>query len=236
MAQLGIATRRQVKIVIVEDEGLYRDLLRVSLSQNPNLEVIGAYGSSDEALQAVPHLAPQVAILDIDLSGSSMNGIQLGLNLRKQMRDLGIVLLSNHADLQFLASVPQTAIAGWSYLLKRSVSDLDALTRAISGAADGLVVLDPQLVTAMRPRSAGVLGSLTPRQREILGLIAQGYSNAGIADKLVLTERTVEKHINLLYQQLEIDREDSAVQPRVSAVLLYLREGQEQGLGGFPPP
>src|SRR5579884_4492362 len=90
----------------------------------------------------------------------------------------------------------------------------------------GLTVLDPQLVAGMRtrPKKQGMLSRLTPRQMDILELIAQGYSNAAIAERLVLAEKSVENQINLLYQQLEIDRSTQAVQPRVKAVLIYLEE------------
>jgi DNA-binding NarL/FixJ family response regulator len=164
-------------------------------------------------------------MLDIDL-GSHVNGVQLGMMLRRKMPDLAIVLLSNHGDPEFVASLPEAVRAGWSYLLKKSVNDVEVLGRTISGAAAGLTVLDPQLVAGMRkrPHRPGLLSRLTPRQTEILELIAQGYSNAAIADRLVLAEKSVENQINLLYQQLEIDRSTSGVQPRVKAVLTYLDE------------
>jgi len=214
----------KIKVVIVEDEGLFRDLLRVALSQHSRIDVVGAFGDARSALAAVPALRPQVAILDIELRGD-MNGIQLGLLLRQQLPELGIVLLSNHHDPQFLASVPRAAIAGWSYLLKKSVSDVQALGRAIEGAAAGFVVLDPLLAGASRQEAASPLANLTPRQRDILALIAQGYTNSAIAERLSLAEKSVENQINLLYQQLGIDREDLSLQPRVKAVLIYLQDG-----------
>jgi len=214
------------RVVLVEDEPLYRDLLRIALSQRPGIEILAAYGDGESALVEVPKLAPDVAILDIDLR-SSMNGVQLGILLRKQLPDLGIVLLSNHGDPEFVASLPEEVLAGWSYLLKKSVNDVDVLSRAISGSASKLTVLDPQLVAAMRHRGGGgVLSRLTPRQTEILELIAQGYSNGAIAEQLVLAEKSVENQINLLYQQLEIDRSTQAVQPRVKAVLIYLEQSR----------
>ena len=213
-----------VRVVLVEDEPLYRDLLRIALNAQPALEIMAAYGDGESALAEIPKLKPHVAILDIDLR-SSMNGVQLGILLRKELPDLGIVLLSNHGDPEFVASLPEEVLAGWSYLLKKSVNDVDVLGRAIAGAASKLTVLDPQLIAGMRQRSGrGVLSRLTPRQSEILELIAQGYSNAAIADRLVLAEKSVENQINLLYQQLEIDRSTQAVQPRVKAVLIYLEQ------------
>ncbi|MBI4491255.1 MAG: response regulator transcription factor [Chloroflexi bacterium] len=224
------ATEDKISLALVEDEDLYRDLLRVALSQHPRLQVVGAFADGETALEAVPRLQPRVALLDIELRGR-LNGIQLGLLLRRRLPDLGVVLLSNHGEPQFVASLPPAALPGWSYLLKKSVSDIGALLRAIEGAAAGLVVLDPQLVAGLRPRTGGELVQLSPRQRQILGLIAQGFTNAAIAQQLVLAEKSVENQINLLYRELGIDRQESALHPRVKAVLLYLQESYFQGTG-----
>ncbi len=217
-------SEQATRIALVEDEDLYRDLLRIVLGQQPRFAVVGAFADGPSAIREIPELAPDVAILDIELRGG-MNGIQLGLQLRRRLPQLGIVLLSNHGDPQFVASLPHDVIAGWSYLLKKSVSDVGALSRAIAGAQAGFVVLDPALVTAMRPREGSATGRLTPRQREILGLIAQGLTNSAIARQLVLAEKSVENQINAIYQQLAIDRDDHTIQPRVKAVLMYLEEG-----------
>lgn len=216
---------KTLRLALVEDEPLYRDLLRIALDQRPGLEVVAAYGDADSALAGIPDIGPDVAMLDIDL-GSSVNGVQLGMKLRRQLPQLSIVLLSNHGDPEFVASLPEEVRGGWSYLLKKSVNDVDILGRTVSGSAAGLTVLDPQLVAGLRsrPRRQGLLSRLTPRQTEILELIAQGYSNAAIAERLVLAEKSVENQINLLYQQLEIERAASGVQPRVKAVLTYLDE------------
>ncbi len=222
--------QNRIEAIIVEDEGLYRDLLRVALSQHPRIEVIGAFPDGESALAAAPKLRPHVAMLDIELRGG-MNGVQAGLLLRRELPQLGIVLLSNHQDPQFLSSVPRNAISGWSYLLKKSVSDIQALGRAIEGAAAGFVVLDPLLVARAPARTGSCLSRLTPRQRDILALIAQGFTNAAIAERLSLAEKSVENQINLLYQELAIDREDRSLQPRVKAVLIYLQESRPDGLG-----
>ncbi len=222
--------QRKIRVVMVEDENLYRDLLRIVLSQHALFDIVGAFPDGKSVLAAAPSLKPQVAMLDIEL-GSSMNGIQVGLRLRELLPKIGVILLSNHEDPYFLTSVPREAVAGWSYLLKKSVSDVGALTRAIEGAAAGFVVLDPQLVSGRQPRAKGLLGRLTPRQREILSLIAQGFTNAAIAQRLGLSEKSIENQTTLLYQQLEIDRSDSSVQPRVRAVLRYLSESQPRVMG-----
>lgn len=224
---MSLSPSDKISVVLVEDEDLYRDLLRIALSQHPRLEVLGAFGDGESALEAVPGLQPRVAILDIELRGG-LTGIQVGFLLRRRLPDLGIVLLSNHGDPQFLASLPQEVISGWSYLLKKSVNDVGSLQRAVEGAAARQVVLDPQLVAGLRPRTGGKLTQLSPRQREILALIAQGFSNSAIAQQLVLAEKSVENQINLMYRELGIDRQESPVHPRVKAVLRYLRESSFQ--------
>jgi len=220
-------TKPSVRVLILEDEDLFRDLLRIALSRQERFEVVGAFSRGEEALAAAENAKPDVAILDIEL-GDQMNGIQIGLLLRRKLPHVGIILLSNHSSPQFVSSLPREAIAGWSYLLKKTVSDLSALERAIEGATSGFVVLDPQIVTGMQPRPGGRVSKLTPRQREVLGLIAQGFTNASIAQQLFLSEKSVENQINAIYHQLEIDRESSvSMQPRVKAVLTYLQESQD---------
>lgn len=217
-----------IPVVIVENEPLYRDLLRSALLQEPTLTVLASFGDGPAALASIPRLRPRVALLDIELGGE-LNGVNLGLLLRRELRDLGIVLLSNYASPRLLSSLPQDEIAGCSYLLKRSVRNVDVLLRAIHGAAGGLVSLDPALVAARRPREGGRLGRLTERQREILALVAQGSTNEGIASELGLAVRTVENQLVQLYAELGVDRSSSKLHPRVKAVLVYLEETQRAG-------
>jgi len=125
-------------------------------------------------------------------------------------------------------------VAGWSYLLKRSLTDLQTLARAIQGSATGLVTLDPTLIPAMRVRHDSLLSKLTPRQAEVLDLIVAGYTNAAIGAALVLSDKAVEKHISLLYQQLGLDTSDPRMQPRVQAVLTYLRETRARWSAAMP--
>ncbi|MDE3101596.1 MAG: response regulator transcription factor [Chloroflexota bacterium] len=215
-----------VRLAIVEDEHLYRDLLRTVLQLDPQLEVVGDYATAQAALDEIPRLAPTVALLDIELGGPR-NGVQLGLLLREELPDLGIVLLSNVRAPRLLASIPPTDVAGWSYLLKKSVRDASVLRRAIDGAAMGLVTLDPSLVAGRHPRERGALSAVTPRQLEILSLVAEGWSNDGIARRLGLSVKTVENQLTLTYQELGLERDKDPVHPRVKAVLLYLAETKE---------
>lgn len=218
--------RRRLRLAIVEDESLYLDLLATVLGIDPELEVVGTYTDADAALREVPRLQPDVALLDIELGGS-VNGVQLGLLLRERLPQLGIVLLSNVRAPRLLGSIPRAQVSGWSYLLKRSVRDASILRRAIDGAAQGLVTLDPALVVGRRARERGRISSLTERQRSILELVAEGWTNEAIAARLGIAVKTVENQLVLTYQELGVDRERDPIHPRVRAVLLYLVETKE---------
>lgn len=220
------AATTPIRLVIVEDEHLYRDLLRTVLQLDAQLAVVGDYATAQEALEAVPRLAPTVALLDIELGGPT-NGVQLGLLLREKLPGLGVVLLSNVRAPRLLASIPPREVGGWSYLLKRSVRDATVLRRAIDGAAMGLVTLDPSLVAGRHPRDRGALSAVTPRQLEILALVAEGWANDAIAQRLGLSIKTVENQLTLTYQELGLDRDKDPVHPRVKAVLLYLAGTKE---------
>jgi len=219
----GWPNDRPIRIAVVEDEALLRDLLRSALGQYAGIDVIGDYPTATEALERIPKLAIDVVVLDIEL-GSDMNGIELGIRLRRMMSNIGVLILSNHADPQLLSSLPNDVIGGWSYLLKRSVTNVSSLTRAIQGAASGLLVFDPELTRQTRPRKAGPTAALSPRQREILGLIAEGNSNGAIAERLVLSERSIENHISRIYTALGIDATDRSVHARVRAVIAFMHD------------
>lgn len=224
MANLGARSgplQPPVKTVIIEDEGLFRTLLAQALSVYPDIHVVATYADGPSALDEIPALEPDVAVVDIQLPGG-INGIQLGLRLRQELPHLGIVLLSNYREPGFLSSLSPSEAAGWSYLLKRSVGDISTVYRAIKGSVRGEVVIDPHLTQDERVWASGVLGGLSAREFEILRLIAQGYSNTAIAEKLVLSLRTVENRIRHLYQRMGIDTTSPALQPRVLAVLRYL--------------
>jgi DNA-binding NarL/FixJ family response regulator/DNA-binding XRE family transcriptional regulator len=219
------STQPMLRLMLVDDEDLYRDLLQTALGQQPSLNIVGAFRDAPTALARGPSLQPDVAVLDIELGGG-LDGIHLGLALRQTLPNLGIVLLSNHADLRFVAALHRRPITGWSYLLKQSVRDVAALRRAVEGAAEGDVVLDPRLVAGLQPRAGGRLERLTPRQRDVLALAAQGLTNAAIAEQLVLAEKSVENHLTDVYEAFGIDRREQGVHARVKAVLLYLQESR----------
>lgn len=211
-----------VKVMIVEDEGLFRDMLKISLSSVPNLDVVGAVGDGNAAIESASRLDPDVILMDIEL-GSDPNGINAGRAIKSENPDTGIVILSSHRERQYISLIAVEESSGWSYLLKQSVSDAGALARAIEGAASGLVVMDPAVVNSMKPRKGSITAGLTPRQQEVLTMMAQGYNNAAIAEKLVLGTKSVENYINAIYQELNLSH-NGPLHPRVQAVLSYIRD------------
>ena len=211
-----------VSVLIVEDEGLFRDMLKISLGSLPNLEVVDAVSDGEAAVEAAGRLVPDVVLLDIEL-GTEPNGIAAGRAIKQNNDSIGIIILSAHREREYLNLIAKDEFTGWSYLLKQSVGDASALVRAIEGAASGLVVMDPCVVNSMKPRSGSVSARLTPRQQEVLGMMAKGYNNAAIAEKLVLGTKSVENYINAIYQELALSHDDS-LHPRVQAVLSYIRD------------
>lgn len=212
--------KQRLRIVVVEDEPLFRDLLASTLRQQTQLELIGTFSNGHDALIAMKDLNPDVVVLDIDL-GPGDTGFQVGLRARQIIPELGIVLLSNYDEPGILGAIPANDAHGWSYLLKKSVASLDALLGAIEGSACGLMVVDPHLLRRFRSDENEPVDRLTPRQREVLSLIAMGFSNHSIAKKLTITEKSVENQISLVYQTLGLQSGDHGIHPRVSAALRY---------------
>ncbi|MDP6548846.1 MAG: response regulator transcription factor [Dehalococcoidia bacterium] len=211
-----------IRVLIVEDEGLFRDMLKISPSAIPNLEVVDAVSDGKTAIDAAQRLLPDVVLMDIEL-GSEPNGIAAGRAIKHAHDDTGMVVLSAHKEREYVDLVSKEDYAGWSYLLKQSVSDAGALVRAIEGSASGLVVMDPWVVSSMRPRKGSLTARLTPRQQEVLAMMAQGYNNAAIAEKLVLGAKSVENYINAIYQELSLSH-NGPLHPRAQAVLSYIRD------------
>ena len=211
-----------VRILIVEDEGLFRDMLKISLGSLPNLEVVGAVSDGNAAVEAADRLLPDVVLMDIEL-GCDPNGIAAGRAIKEEHAGIGIIILSAHKEREYLNVMASQDMSGWSYLLKQSVTDAEALVRAIEGAASGLVVMDPSVVEGMRPRQGSLTAGLTPRQQEVLAMMAQGFNNSGIAKHLVLGTKSVENYINAIYQELGLNH-NGPLHPRVQAVLSYIRD------------
>lgn len=212
------------RVVIVDDEALFRELLRRTLSAEPGLEVVGVAGDGETAIRLAKEASPDVVLMDIELPGE-MDGIEAALRIKKEMPQTGIVILSAHSDRRYVTSLPLEDSQGWAYLLKQTAPDLAAVVRAIEGSKAGMVVLDPAVVASLRPRQGSAVAGLTPRQQEVLELLAQGYSNAAIAQRLTLSQKSVETYINAIYQGLHLSNEPE-IHARVKATILYLENSQ----------
>jgi DNA-binding NarL/FixJ family response regulator len=216
------------RVLVVEADGLLRDMLRAVLSSEQRLQIVGSTGDTAEAARIAGAERPDVALIGLD-SEAEQDALALAQAISANRNGARVVFLGDRPDRRTLAALPAFRAAGWSYLLRQSVSDIATLARAIDGAAMGLVVLDPLVVESLGRRDSR-LSALTKRQVEVLSLMAKGYNNAAIARALVLEEKSVENHINAIFGQLNLSRDDAG-HPRVKAVLLYLQEtqgGQEE--------
>jgi DNA-binding NarL/FixJ family response regulator len=222
----------RISVLVVEADGLLRDMLRTVLAAEPRLRVVGVTGDASEAVRIAAAEHPDVTL--VGLSGDSeSDALAVAQSISSSRASSRIVFLGEHPDRRTLAALPAFRAAGWSYLLRQSVTDVATLVRAIDGAAMGLVVLDPAVVESLGRRETRI-SALTKRQLEVLSLMAKGHNNAAIARALVLEEKSVENHINAIFGQLNLSR-DNAAHPRVKAVLLYLQETASAGLDDEEP-
>jgi DNA-binding NarL/FixJ family response regulator len=210
----------RTRVLVVEADSLLRDMLRAVLSTEQRLHIVGSTGDPSEAVRIATSEQPDVTLVGLDAE-SEHDALALAQAVSSK-NGPRVVFLGERPDRRTLAALPAFRAAGWSYLLRQSVSDVATLVRAIDGAAMGLVVLDPLVVESLGRRETR-LSALTRRQIEVLSLMAKGYNNAAIARELVLEEKSVENHINAIFGQLNLSR-DNAAHPRVKAVLLYLQE------------
>lgn len=214
-------TQNRIRVLVVEADSLLRDMLRTVLGAELRLQLVGATGDAAEAIALASSERAEVTLVGLD-SNSEHAALGVAQAISSSRAASKIVFLGENPDRRTLAALPAFRAAGWSYLLRQSVSDVATLVRAIDGAAMGLVVLDPTVVESLGRRETR-LSALTKRQLEVLSLMAKGNNNAAIAKALVLEEKSVENHINAIFGQLNLNR-DNAAHPRVKAVLLYLQE------------
>jgi DNA-binding NarL/FixJ family response regulator len=217
-----------IKVVLAEDSYLVREGMRRMLEQEPDIELLAVCEDYDSLLSAIASTQPDVVLTDIRMPPTGTDeGIRAAERLRQVRPAAGVVLLSQYADPAYALAFLERGTEGRAYLLKERVADLDQLLAAIRQVAQGGSVIDPKVVEALvAARSRGApspLARLTPREREVLSLLAEGRSNAAVAEGLVLSERAVEKHINSIFAKLDLPEARDAHR-RVKAVLLFLAE------------
>jgi DNA-binding NarL/FixJ family response regulator len=212
-----------VRVVIGEDLFLLRDGL-VRLLEAHGFEVIAAVGSAPELLRALTELKPDVGVVDVRLPPSfTDDGLRVAIEARRARPGLPLLVLSQYVEQLYARELLADQAGGIGYLLKDRVFSDDAFADAVRAVASGGTVLDPEVVSrllAKRTRS-GPLATLTPREREVLSLMAEGRSNAAIAARLFVTEKAVSKHAAGIFTKLDLAPSEDDNR-RVLAVLAYL--------------
>jgi DNA-binding NarL/FixJ family response regulator len=212
-----------LRLVLADDAALIRQAL-AELLERAGLEVVAQAGNAPSLLRAVEDHQPDIAIVDIRMPPTqTTEGIRAALQIRERFPAAGILLLSTHTEIDDAVELFSATASSVGYLLKDSVSDLDELTGALTRISQGGTVLDPKLVVELlgRARRADPLDVLTPREREVVGLMAEGQSNAGIAKALWITQGAVEKHIKHIFSKLGIPA-TLDTHRRVLAVITFL--------------
>lgn len=222
-----MSMREHLRILIADDHFLVREGICRLLEDSEQITVLGTVGTAEELLTAVEHEHPDAVIADIRMPpGHHTEGITAAHTIRTRHPDIGVVVLSQHANEHYAFALFQHGTAGLAYLLKERIGDLDELVHALHEVAEGRSVIDPRIVEVLlhsHTRSTdSPLAQLTPRELDVLRHMAQGMTNRAIATALTLSESTIEKHVNSTFAKLGLT-EQPGLHHRVIAVLTYLR-------------
>ena len=213
-----------MRVVLAEDSVLLREGL-VRLLAEAGHEVVAAVGDAPSLLLAVAEHAPDVAVVDVRMPPDHTDdGLRAAVEARRRQPGLAVVVLSQYVEASYAADLLGDGRGGVAYLLKDRVADLEALIRALDAVAGGGTALDPEVVAQLlaRRRPDDPLAALTPREREVLALVAEGRSNTAIREALVVSEGAVEKHVANIFTKLGLPP-STTDHRRVLAAVTYLR-------------
>jgi DNA-binding NarL/FixJ family response regulator len=213
-----------VRVAIAEDSVLLRDGI-VRLLEASDFEVVGQSTTAEDLLLKVRSYSPDVVITDIRMPPTHTDeGLQAALEIREKHPGVGVLVLSQYVELGLALKLLADSAEGVGYLLKDRIRDVDEFVAAVRRVGEGGSALDPKIVSTLlsRERPDDPVAKLTPREREILELMASGHSNQGIATKLVITLRAVEKHVSSIFGKLDLPSTGTESR-RVLAVLMFLR-------------
>ena len=213
-----------MRVAIAEDSVLLREGI-ARLLDEAGIEVVAQCSDPDDLLLKVRSYSPDVAIVDIRLPPTHNDeGLRAALEIRSKHPDVAVLVLSQYVELGLALTLLADSAEGVGYLLKDRIGDVDEFVAALRRVADGGSALDPIIVSTLvsRERPDDPLAQLTPREREVLELMAAGSSNQGIADSLVITVRAVEKYVSSIFGKLGLPSSGSESR-RVLAVLMFLR-------------
>jgi DNA-binding NarL/FixJ family response regulator len=218
-----------VRAVIAEDSVLLREGLSRLLTE-AGIEIVGQAGDADDLLRKTRAHKPDVVITDIKMPpGQSDEGLRAAHVIRDELPGIGVLVLSQYVEEGYAMELLGDSAEGIGYLLKDRIADVDRFVEAVRRVAEGGSALDPEVVSHMlgRRRRDDPLAELTPREREVLALMAEGLSNSAIAQQLVVTERAVEKHVTNIFGKLGFGSAPDHHR-RVLAVLTYVRSEPHQ--------
>ncbi|MEV6569397.1 response regulator transcription factor [Streptomyces kronopolitis] len=213
-----------MRIVIAEDAAVVREGL-VQLLRDRGLDIAAAVGDAEALLVAVEEHRPDVVVADIRMPPTHRDeGLRAALTLRKRYPDLGVLLFSQYVETRYANWLAATGMSGFGYLLKERVVDVGDFVDALHRVASGGTALDPEVVSKLltAQHTARGLAELTAREHQVLALMAQGHTNAGIAEGLGISQRVVEKHTASIFTKLGLPRTEAGHR-RVLAVLRYLQ-------------
>ncbi len=219
-----MAGNPSIRVVVGDDHPIVRAGI-VSVLKSAGFDVVGVADDANELLQMADAQQPDVVVTDIQMPPTSTDdGLVAAKAIRAAWPGIGVVVLSQFLEPHYAVELVSEGAEGLGYLLKDRVGDLDVFTDAVRRVANGGSALDPQVVRSMveRPRVESPVDHLTPREREVLMLMAEGLSNQGIADQLVVSVAAVERHVTSIFVKLGL-RPTSEDHRRVLAVLTYLR-------------
>ncbi|WP_026065710.1 response regulator [Actinoalloteichus spitiensis] len=210
-----------MRVVIAEDNVLLAEGLSLVLTSSGH-EVVSRVTTGEDFVRAVAEHRPDVTVVDVRLPPSFRDeGVRAALRARRDRPDLPVLVLSQYVEGTYARELVAHGARGVGYLLKDRVARIGEFLDALERVAGGGTALDPEVVKQLLARRGGPLTTLTPREREVLGLMAQGYANGEIAQRLVVTERAVHKHVGNIFAKLDLPPGDSGHR-RVLAVLAYL--------------
>jgi len=213
-----------VRVVIGEDSLLLRAGV-ARLLEDAGLEVVAQAGDAEDLMRKVRAHKPDVAVVDIRMPpGNADDGLRAAQEMRGELPDTGVLVLSQYAEEHYVTQLLQGGAEGVGYLLKERIADVDRFIDSVRRVADGGSALDPEIVALMMGRrEGGPLDALTDREREVLGLMAEGKTNRGIAGELYVSERAVERHVTAIFGKLGLPT-GAGDHRRVLAVLAYLED------------
>ncbi|MEU7133383.1 response regulator transcription factor [Streptomyces sp. NPDC046261] len=225
---------KHLRVVLAEDSVVLRDGM-VELLGVRGCEVVATAGTAAELLSAVVEHRPHVAVVDIRMPPTHTDeGIRAAVEIRAKAPEVGILVFSQHVETAWASRLLAGGAAGIGYLLKERVARTSEFVDALHRVAGGGTALDPEVVTQlMRGGPRSPVGTLTPREREVLELMAQGHSNRSIAALLAVSERAVEKHVAAVFTKFGLRATDTDNR-RVKAVLTYLGESGSRSVTGAP--